>query len=635
MRAVAARSGAQSQPVRPLSVMGPSSAGGALTGSVAGSASSVAAPTAAPAHAPSASAPAIVQRRSCPIPAIVPRAREAFLKLALAAGLLLVPATARADELLVGALRDQDGAAVAGASVSALDARGAVLARDRSASDGTFALSTTTHPTTVLIAAAYSDPLRVAVPAAGGPVVVVVRRHRAADLVPAPADVAALPAGDLGAVAEVAPYRVAFPGSVSDRWLDFGRGGTTVEGLPFYRLGDGADATSLLPAHAFGAIGVTDPLAAPWYGDRAGGGIVDARLFDRTDAQRITDRDAALSFGNDPAGLLATSWDADGMRQLVAARGGGALGPVQATAIALVGNAPGSSYAGAGLLLRTATQRTDLAARFDLTSSDADALARTTDDGSVADAIVDASGRGPDAIALRLRWRDERGALGDQASEHRDGALVLGTTRGDAVRVSATVALDYGADLPYEAPASSAFALLPSLTADAALGDALTLHAGLGDSTLGTPGLALARSSLGELGLAYDDRHRLRAEVLAYAQGDANPTGLNRGLGFSLGWEIAPRLSLRAWSLRDVEGFEGTAPVYPGGPLETVVSSSRFDRDLVWLTWDAPARFDLLLREGALEGNVRLPVAERYALTFGSYRRPNGTRTFSAGVVRR
>ncbi|HEX3550269.1 MAG TPA: hypothetical protein VHT53_07840 [Candidatus Elarobacter sp.] len=566
---------------------------------------------------------------------MVPRARETFLKLLLALGLLLVPAIARADELLVGALRDQDGAAVAGATVTALDAHGAVLARDRSAADGTFALATPVRATTVLIAAAYSDPLRVAVPAGGAPVVAVVRRHRSADLVPSAADVAALPAGTLGAVAEVAPYRIAFPGSVSDRWLNFGRGVTTVEGLPFYRVGDGADATSLLPAHAFGAIGVTDPLAAPWYGDRAGGGIVDARLFDRADAQRVTDRDAALAFGNDPAGLLATSWDADGERQLVAARGSGDLGPLHATAVALAGNAPGTNYAGAGLQLRTATQRTDLAARFDLTASDAAALAGTADSGSVAGAILDASGRGPDAVALRLRWRDERGVLGDEASEHRDGALVLGTTRGSAVRVTAAVALDYGADVPYQAQASSGFAVLPSLTADAALGNGLTLHGGFGDSTLGTPGVALARSSLGELGLAYDDRHRLRAEVLAYAQGDAVPVGLNRGLGFSLGWEIAPRLSLRAWSLRDVEGFDGTAPLYPGGPLQTVVSSSRFDRDLVWLSWDADARFDLLVREGALEGNVRIPVAVRYALTLGSYRRPNGTRTFSAGVVRR
>ena len=615
--------------------MGPSSAGGELVASDAGSPSSISAPTAAPAHAPSASTPAIAQRRKCPIRSIVPRAREIFLKLGLLAALLLAAAPALADELVVGALRDQDGAVVAGASVTALDGRGTVLARDRSGADGTFALSTATRPAAVVIVARYADPLRIPVPADGSAITAIVRRHRAADLVPSAADVAALPAGTLSAVAEVAPYRVAFPGSISDRWNDFGHGVTTVEGLPFYRLGDGADVSSLLPAHSFGAIGVTDPLDAIWYGDRAGGGIVDARLFDRTDSDRLTDRDAALSAGNDPAGLLATSWDADGVRRLVAAHGSAELGPVQATAVALVGDAPGTHYEGAGLELHAATQRTDLAARFDVTESNADALTDTADNGSVAEAILDAAGRGPDAISVRLRWRDERSELGDADTEHRDGALVLGTTRGNAVRVTAAVALDYGADLPYEAPATNAFAVLPSLSANAALSDDWTLHAGFGDSTLGTPGYALARNSLGELGLAYDDRHRLRAEVLAYAQGDAAPVGLNRGFGVSLGWEIAPRLSLRAWSLRDVEAFDvAEPPPYGYGPLATVAESARFDRDLVWLTWDAPARVDLLLREGALEGNLRVPLDARYALTLGSYRRPNGTRTFSAGVVR-
>ena len=615
--------------------MGPSSAGGELTASDAGSSSSISAPMAAPAHAPSASTPAIAQRRKCLIAGIVPRAREIFLKLTIALALIALPAVARADELVVGALRDQDGNVVVGASVTALDARGRTLARDRSGTDGTFALATPTRPVSVLITALDAEPLRIAVPADGSPIAAIVRHHRAVDLVPSVADVAALPAGELSAVGEVVPYRISFPGSITDRWLALGRGATTIEGLPFYRRGDGADATSLLPAHAFGAVAATDPIDAVWYGDRAGGGIIDARLFDRADAQRVTDRDAAFSFGRDPTGLVATSWDGDGERRLVAARGGGQLGPLQATVVALVGDAPGTHYDGAGLELHGATQRTDLAARFDLTETNADALNAAPDNGSVAEALFDASGRGPDAIAVRLRWRDERGLAGDAASEHRDAALVLGTTRGSTVRVTAAVALDYGADVPYQAQSSNAFAVLPSLSANAPLNADWTLQAGLGDSTLGTPGFALARASLGQIGLAYADRHRLRAEVLAYAEGDAAPVALNRGFGVSLGWEIAPRLSLRAWSLRDVDASDATVPLYPGGPLESVIASNRFDRDLVWLTWDAPVRFDLLLRGGALEGNVRVPLAGRYALTVGSYRRPNGTRTISAGVVAR
>ena len=111
---------------------------------------------------------------------------------------------------------------------------------------------------------------------------------------------------------------------------------------------------------------------------------------------------------------------------------------------------------------------------------------------------------------------------------------------------------------------------------------------------------------------------------------------MNRGFAASLGWEIAPRLSLRAWSLRDGDRFDRNAsPPYPGGPATTVSVASRFDRDVVWLTWDAPARFDVLLRGGALEGSVRVPLGARYALSLGSYRRRDATGALSFGLVAR
>ena len=104
----------------------------------------------------------------------------------------------------------------------------------------------------------------------------------------------------------------------------------------------------------------------------------------------------------------------------------------------------------------------------------------------------------------------------------------------------------------------------------------------------------------------------------------------------SVGWEFAPRLSLRAWSLRDGDQFEQTfAAPYPGGPIPTSSVTERFDRDVVWLTWDAPTRFDVLLRGGMLEGNVRVPLGARYALTVGSYRRRDATSALSFGLVAR
>ncbi len=544
---------------------------------------------------------------------------------------------AQADELVVGALRDQDGTVVAGAAVTALDAKGAVLARDRSAPDGTFALAAPSRPAAVLVTADDADPLRIAVPPGDAPLAGTVRRHRAADLIPSAADVAALPAGNLSAVGAVLPYRVAFPGTISDRWLAGGRGVTTIEGLSFYRRGDGSDATDLLPAHAFGALDVRGALQAPWYGDRAGGGIVDARLFDRTDAARATNADGALALGRNPVVLAASSWDADGARRLVATRANGALGPVNATVVALLGDAPGAHYAGGATELHAATRTFDLAARFGLTADNADGAVRN--DGSVADAVFDVSGRGPNALAVRARWRNERGTLGAVASEHRDAALVIGTTRGNVARVTAAVALAYGDEDRYDpAPRRerTALAVLPSLSLDAPLSANWTLHVGGVVSSLGTPGFGIARTSLGEASFAYTDRRRLRGELVAYTEAAGGQRAVNRGFAAALGWEVVPRLSLRAWSLRDVDRVEqlGAAP-YLGGPAPAVSVVDRFDRDVVWLTWDAPVRVDVLLRGSAREANVRIPLGARFALSLAAYRRRDTTGALALGLVAR
>ena len=460
------------------------------------------------------------------------------------------------------------------------------------------------------------------------------RRHRATDLVPSVADVAALPAGSPSEIASVIPYRVTFPDAVSERWLAGGTGVMTVEGLPFYRRGDGADAASLIPSHATGTVDVRDPLQAPWYGDRASGGIIDLRLFDRADAARATSRDGALLVGRSPAVLAASSWDPDGTRRLVAARASNAFGPVSASVVAMAGSAPGTHYAGAGADLRAATRVLDLGAHLALTSDDASTSA-VRNAGSVADAAFDVSGRGPAAIAVRARWRDERGAFGGGDDEHRDAALVLGTTRGNVLRATAAAALAYGRDHESELGTRSAVAVLPTLSLDAALGTSWSVHAGAGASTLGTPGFALDRASLLEAGIAYADHRRVRAELIGYVEHTTAFATLNRGIGASLGWEIAPRVSLRAWSVRDVDAFDVTTSLYPGGPKQTAATAERFDRDVVWLTWDGPARFDLLLRANVLEGNARIPLGRRYALTVGSFVRRDAKRALSVGLVAR
>jgi len=229
----------------------------------------------------------------------------------------------------------------------------------------------------------------------GTPIAAIVRRHRAVDLVPSVADVAALPAGELSSVAEIVPYRISFPGSITDRWLALGRGATTIEGLPFYRRGDGADATSP-PARARLRRPGRDRSARRDLVRRPGRWRHHRRAAVRSRRRPAPHRSrCGVLVRARPVGLVATSWDADGERSLVAVRGSGQLGPLQATVVALAGDAPGTHYNGAGLDLHTATQRTDFAARFDLTETNADALSASPDNGSVAEALLDASGTRP------------------------------------------------------------------------------------------------------------------------------------------------------------------------------------------------------------------------------------------------
>jgi hypothetical protein len=536
----------------------------------------------------------------------------------------------------VGDVRDQDGVAVAGAPVAALDAGGATIARDRTARDGTFALSVAQHPSAVLVTADNAEPQRLAAPPGDRPLVVVVKRFRAIDLAPSAADVAALPSGALAALSAVAPYRVAFPTAISDRYLARGRGDVAIEGLPFYRRSDGLDATALLPAHATGTLALTAPDEAPWYGDRAIGGIVDARLFDREDVTRATDHDLHIRAGSTVEGFAAGSQEDDGQHFVAAAHGGFRLAGGSGDAIALTGTAASTRYAGVGTSLRYDTQRTALAAQAQLTRDDDGFASSNGTRDSVAAFALDGSGRGPNAIAVRARLRDENGPLADGShSAHRDAALVVGMTRGQALRVRGTLALAYGRDETPESGTHDAVALLPSLGLDAPIGPTLSAHVGFVEATLGTPEAAIARSSLGEASLTYADRRRLLAQLVAYSEGDAAPRAHVRGIAGALGWEIAPRLSLRSWIFGTGDALVTQTYPYPGGPLSTQTFTRTIHRDLLWATWDAPLRIDVLLRSGGIEGALRIPIASRYAIVVESARSSRGIRFLSLGLTLR
>ena len=634
----AARSGGQLQPTRPPSVMGPRSAGRSLDASVEESPVAKSAAAATPALAASASAAVISARRRLPILTIVPRSHEEFLRalVAVILGLLMcVPTAALADTLTVGAVRDQDGAAIAGARVTAVDAAGRNLAADRTAIDGTFAVSSGAAPSAVIVVAPYARAVRAAVSADGSPVIVLVLRSRAADAVPSAADVAALPSASLSALASVVPYRVAGRNNISDAYFDRGAGAVTLDGLPFYRRGDGANATPLAPTHAVGALTALSPDDAALYGDRGGGGLIDGDVLDGSDAVRLDNRDLVVRTGGSGfAATLAHSYDDDGMRTMAAVRDAIPFTNGSLTFNALAGSSPLTSYDGLGAQLRMASAERDLRVEGSLTS-DAGVNGGSAETGSVAEFSADLRGRGPDAVLVQLRTRTELGTSGDDPAAHRDSALVLQTERGSVVRVAASVAFADGSDGGY---ASGAFtteaAILPSLTIDAPLSAQWSLHGGYVTSTLGTPGFALARAALSEAALRYADGRGFLAEFDAFDEHDGTPQASTAGLAASVGWSIAPHLSLRSWLLRDSDAMiSASAPLYYGDPVTTTTSDRAYRRNLVWLTYDAPTRIDLLLRGGALEGSLRAPVGRRTSLTAGVAKTPRGVRQFDAGLA--
>ena len=215
-------------------------------------------------------------------------------------------------------------------------------------------------------------------------------------------------------------------------------------------------------------------------------------------------------------------------------------------------------------------------------------------------------------------------------------ALVAGTTRGadGAPQLSATLALAFGRELDSGVVAQSSTALMPAVSYVVPLAQDWSLRAGYGESTLGTPGIALARASLGEAGVSFSDHRRLHLDVLAFVEGDAAPAAYDRGVGVALGWEIAPRVSLRAWVLSDGEAENTLLPQYPGGPPYPGELQRTFRRDVVWATWDAPLRLDVLVRNGALEGSLNAPLGGGYGVFIGSARNERSIRVLSAGLTR-
>jgi hypothetical protein len=116
---------------------------------------------------------------------------------------------------------------------------------------------------------------------------------------------------------------------------------------------------------------------------------------------------------------------------------------------------------------------------------------------------------------------------------------------------------------------------------------------------------------------------------------DVAPRGTS-GVGLSVAWQIAPLLSLRAWTLNDSgEQDRSLAAMLYGSPS--------LSRGVAWLSYENPSalRFDALVHRdrygnGApaadLDGSATIPLNRSVAATFGTLRR-DARRRFYAGLL--
>lgn len=553
-------------------------------------------------------------------------AATGLIAAALAFGM---PLAACADPLLTGIVRDTRGAAIDQARVSALDAQGRVLGTDSTQADGTFAIASPAAVARIIVRCRYCETRDFPVHA-NTPLIAVVRRFAAlVSPLPQADDFAVLPERRAGQALELIPFTEAGNGSLSLFGFNAAHSAIAVDGIPFYRGLDGADPGLAIPAGALTAVSTLSPASAPVVGTPASGGVYALSALGeasglQADAGNAFDLigrvagggavRATAALGNDGAG--DTSFADVGIVQPLAG------GTFEATAVDL--GTPDVNAAGARLGYATASRRyaTDLFLTASRSVTDAGAVAP---DGEVT-AGMGVRNTGPFGLELRARARFSSGEFDDGADAYsgttdeealsldgsarlgalvvrpalalqRDGTVTAGT-RGQDVGTVGAVAADIPLGAAWTAGADGGSAMIPAPIEAAFLGHPVA-----------------TRASFTDLRLAYADGRRLQFEALAWDEHTA-------GVGVEGAWEIAPLVSVRAWTATNSVSAAGA-----GGYGMPLPGAAALTRNSVWFSYDGALRFDVIERAGYLEGDVALPLDARHALIVGSEHVAGGRRT--------
>jgi hypothetical protein len=545
--------------------------------------------------------------------------------------------------LVVGSVRDQHGAAVAGAAVTGLTAAGPGSASTTDAA-GTFAL----HGSgigSVRITCRYCLAAVVAVKP-GEPVVAIVRRYDAlASESPSAADLANLPYAHVESAVALHPFSLLeqtttpYPGStISDRGLASSGSLLVDNGAPNYDVVNGESPYSLIPAFYEQGAALRNATNAFAYGDQAAGGVVQLDPFVAGSSAEVatlgSDAIARGEIGTDSSALAFGSFSNNeesrqrgdlfatvplGAEQSFSIAGGSEQGrDYESPASAFAGS---FSFADANFSAPRALNLS-LSAVMDRGNYVASTYQWPTSTGwsdtgfdagihtsgpivAFADAAVRSSTGFYDAQSLSLA---RVGASLDQT--RADAGL---TATGTDYVVTAGVGafwFDYGGGTyGVSQPARTALAV-PSLEARLFPNGKWSLDLqGSGSFTLPTfveqylyaeampAPVQLSRNSLQAAILSYTDGARVRLEVEGASE---NVSGASSGkissVGFSAVWQVAPAISLRTWTMHVNDSAPNYGTVLPYGAAPTV--------NAVWLTYDTGTaiRADAIYRRDLLDG---------------------------------
>ncbi|MGC1379594.1 MAG: carboxypeptidase-like regulatory domain-containing protein [Candidatus Baltobacteraceae bacterium] len=576
--------------------------------------------------------------------------------------LLAAPARAQAP-LTVGSVRDQHGTPIAGADITARTPSGAWIAASTDGA-GTFAL----HGggiSSIVIKCRYCEPTSVAVNA-GEPVIAIVRRYDAlaADS-PTPGDLANLPYAHVESSVALRPFTLLsqstgiYPGSrLSDRGLSSTGSLLVDNGTPNYDIVDGSSPFVSIPANYQQSADLRNASNAFLYGDQAAGGILELTPFLAGSSQEVAtlgdDAIARVQIGSDDASLAAGTFSNDQeSRQRTDLAATWALADQQTLSVAggteqgRIYQSPGSSLASSfsfgnaaftdphllNLTLGALADRGSYGVTYGeypigAAWSDSGFSAGIHTDGAVsafADAAVRSSTGFYDAQALP--YGPPR--IGAMLAQTRADAGIVAS--GSEYVLTAGVGafwIDYaGGTYGFSSPVKTALAV-PSIDARLFPNGKWNVNLqGSGSFTLptfvaqyGVPQrysstVDFQRNSLRAGSLTYTDNARLR---LSFEQASQNVTGATSGLvtstGFSAAWQVAPAISLRAWTMH----VNDTAPIYGVGlPYDGIAPTV----NALWLTYEngGAVRIDAIYRRDLLDaqpfyhvdGAISGPISSR------------------------